>query len=138
MQLPKKYRDIQRKLQVKKSKTGLGLYTATEIEKDGFVIEYVGELLTLKEANKRAGKYLFETNRDRFIDGTSRKNIARYINHSCKPNCEPEITAGRVFIKSIKRIESGEELTYDYGEEYVNMYIKPYGCRCASCMAKKK
>jgi len=67
------------------------------------------------------------------IDGSARSNIARYINHSCKPNCEAEIVAGRVFLRALRRIEAGEELSYDYGKEYFDMYIKPYGCRCAAC-----
>ena len=123
---------------VKRSSAGLGLFATVPIKRGTYIIEYVGRVLQGKEMDPVNNKYLFETSRVRMIDGSVRSNTARYINHSCKPNCEPEITAGRVFIKSIKRIESGEELTYDYGEEYVNMYIKPYGCRCASCMAKKK
>jgi uncharacterized protein len=133
MQLPKKYRNIERKLRVKKSKTGLGLYTEADIEKKGFITEYVGTILTLKEANKKAGKYLFETNANRFIDGTMRKNIARYINHSCKPNSEIDIFRGRVYVFAKRKILAGEELMYDYGKEYFNEFIKPFGCKCEKC-----
>lgn len=131
--LPKKYQNIKRKLVVKKSIAGLGLFTLEDIEKGGFVIEYVGPILTAKQANKKAGKYLFETSANRFIDGTNRTNIARYINHSCKPNAETEVIKGRVFVFAKRKIKAGEELFYDYGKEYVDSYIKPLGCRCQTC-----
>ena len=118
---------------VKRSSAGLGLFATTPIKRGAYIIEYTGRVLKGKEMDPVNNKYLFETSAVRMIDGSARSNTARYINHACKPNCEPEITAGRVFIKVIKRIEAGEELTYDYGKEYFNMYIKPYGCRCASC-----
>lgn len=118
---------------VKRSSAGLGLFATTPIKRGTYIIEYVGRVLKGREMDPVNNKYLFETSAVRMIDGSARSNTARYINHSCKPNCEPEITAGRVFIKATKRIEPGEELTYDYGKEYFNMYIKPYGCRCASC-----
>ncbi|HBB44093.1 MAG TPA: hypothetical protein DCZ83_01745 [Candidatus Yonathbacteria bacterium] len=70
------------------------------------------------------------------IDGSARSNTARYINHSCKPNCEVDIIGGRVFVKAIKRIEAGEELNYDYGKEYFDEYIKDMPCRCAYCKSK--
>lgn len=123
---------------VKKSSAGLGLFATAPIKRGTWIIEYVGRVLRGKEMDPVNNKYLFETSRVRMIDGSLRSNTARYINHSCKPNCEPEIIAGRVFIRAKRRIEPGEEITYDYGEEYVNEYIKPYGCRCAHCKEKKK
>jgi SET domain-containing protein len=133
MQLPKKYRNVKRNLKVKRGISGLGLYTLDPIEKRGFVIEYVGEILNLKQADERGGKYLFETSANRYIDGTNRKNIARYINHSCIPNCEVDIKRGRVYVFARRNIKAGEELNYDYEEEYFNEHIKPYGCRCEKC-----
>lgn len=117
---------------------GLGLVTQSPIKKGEFVIEYIGPILTNKEADKKAGKYLFQINSRKTIDGSVRSNIARYINHSCKPNCEVDIKKGRVLISAIKNIKAGEELSYDYGEEYFDYYIKPHGCRCAPCKAKKE
>lgn len=131
--LPKKYRKFQRKLAVRKSATGLGLFTLEPIKKGEFIIEYVGKILTRRQADEKGGKYLFETSANRFIDGTDRKNTARYINHSCRPNCEIEIRRGHVLVFSKRTIEAGEELNYDYGEEYFNEHIKPYGCKCAKC-----
>jgi SET domain-containing protein len=133
MSLPKKYKDIKRNLKVKRGVSGLGLYTLDPIEKGGFVIEYIGEILNLKQADERGGKYLFETSANRYIDGTTRKNIARYINHSCRPNCEIDIKQGRVYVFARRNIKAGEELNYDYEEEYFNEHIKPYGCRCEKC-----
>ncbi len=134
--LPKKYLKFKRNLEIKKSRTGLGLYTKKEIPKGEFVVEYFGPILTRKESDTKGGRYLFETSHNRFIDGTSRKNIARYINHSCKPNCEVEVLRGRVLIFTKRKIEEGEELNYDYGKEYFNEYIKPIGCKCEMCITK--
>lgn len=136
MLLPKKYRNIKRNLKVKRGVSGLGLFTLDPIEKGGFVIEYTGEVLTLKEANERGGQYLFETSKNRFIDGSSRSNTARYINHSCRPNCEVDIKAGRIYVFAKRNIKAGEELNYDYESEFFDQYIKPFGCRCVKCSAK--
>jgi len=128
--LPKKYQGAKRTLRVGKSATGLGLYTEEPIEKGGFIIEYVGPVLTLKESNERGGKYLFETSKNRFVDGTARSNTARYINHSCKPNCEVEIRSGHILVFALRKIQPGEQLAYDYGKEYFDEFIKPHGCKC--------
>src|SRR4051812_1557196 len=98
----KRYRDKKRSLTVRRTQTGLGLFTNEPIKRGEFIIEYIGTTLTGKEANKRGGKYLFETSKDRFIDGSLRSNIARYVNHSCVPNCEVEIIRGRIYIYSKK------------------------------------
>lgn len=126
----------ERDLVVRKSKAGLGLFTNAPIERGGFVIEYVGTMLTQEEANKKGGKYLFEISSRRTVDGSARSNRARYINHSCKPNCEVEIKKGRILIFAKRAIKAGEELSYDYGKEYVDEHIKPFGCRCAPCGVK--
>jgi len=119
---------------VKRSSAGLGLFADGDIKKNGLVVEYRGRVVPNKIADDMDSKYLFEINSRKTIDGSTRKNIARYINHSCKPNCEPEIKKGRVFIFAKKNIKAGEEITYDYGKEYFNHYIKPYGCRCFYCV----
>jgi SET domain-containing protein len=67
------------------------------------------------------------------IDGNIKENTARYINHSCRPNCEAEGPKGRIYILSTRNIKAGEELTYDYGKEYFETYIKPFGCKCVKC-----
>jgi len=123
---------------VKRSFAGLGLFAMRPYKKGERVIEYIGRTLSTDEQYTSRSKYLFEINSRKTIDGAARNNIARYINHSCRPNCEPIIERGHVFIDAIRRIEAGEEFTYDYGEEYTNEHIKPKGCRCESCVARKK
>lgn len=119
----------QQKLKVKRSTAGLGLFADATI-RPGERIEYIGKRLSKEAADKKGGKYLFEVNKGVTIDGTTRKNLARYINHSCKANCEARVYQSRVFIVAVKTIKPGEELSYDYGEEYFNEHIKPFGCRC--------
>lgn len=126
------------KLDVKKSIAGLGLFAGEPIKKGSKIIEYIGEKISADEANKRGGKYLFEINSKWTIDGTTRKNIARYVNHACVPiaNCEADVKNGRIWILTKKNIEPGQELFYDYGKEYFDEHIKPHGCRCAKCSAQ--
>ncbi|MDP2676150.1 MAG: SET domain-containing protein [bacterium] len=126
-------------LTIKRGRTGLGLFTNNSIRKGRFVIEYGGDLLPTKEADRRGGKFLFKINKDWAVDGKSRKNIARYMNHSCRPNCEDKIKKKRkrIFIYSKKNIRAGEELSFDYGKEYFDEYIKPKGCKCITCLEKK-
>lgn len=125
-------------LKVKKSVTGLGLYTMEPIAKGMRVIEYTGEKITVDEANKRGGMYLFELNSKWLIDGKDRSNTARYINHACgsAANCDVDIKGGKIWISARKNIKEGEELCYDYGKEMFNEYIKPHGCKCAKCSSK--
>ncbi|MDP1707370.1 MAG: SET domain-containing protein, partial [bacterium] len=104
-------------IRVGKSSAGLGLFATRPFKKGERVIEYVGRTISSAEAYTSRSKYLFEVNTRKTIDGTARDNVARYINHSCKPNCEPEIERGHIFIDAIKNIKAGEEFTYDYGEE---------------------
>lgn len=125
-------------LKAKKSGAGLGLFATKVIPPKTFIIEYVGPHLSEDEANEKGGKYLFEVSKKITIDGTSRENLARYINHACKPNAEIEIKKNRVLVFSTKKIAEGEEITYDYGKDYFDYYIKPYGCRCKTCVAKRE
>lgn len=120
-----------------KSSAGLGLFATRPFKKGERIIEYFGREISKAEEYTSKSKYLFEVNSRKTIDGTTRENFARYINHSHRPNCEPNIVRGKVWIDAIKAIKPGEELTYDYGEEYFNEHIKPHGCRCAKCAAKE-
>jgi uncharacterized protein len=115
----------------KRSSAGIGLFAMENIKKGEFIIEYVGEIMTRKEADEAGGKYLFETSSNRVIDGSARSNKARYINHACKPNAEVEIERGHINAYAIKNIKEGEEVVYDYGKEYTDEYCKP--CLCFSC-----
>ena len=128
------YAKVKRNLKIKRAKTGLGLFTESPIPRGGFVVEYKGRLLSREKANEKGGRYLFDVSNRCTIDGTTRKNIARYINHACKPNCEVEVRRGRVFVFARRIIREGEELYYDYGKEYWDEFIQPHGCRCDKCV----
>lgn len=119
-------------LVVKRASAGLGLFAAEPIPKGARVIEYVGNLLTHEEYEKSRSVYLFDIGPRGALDGSPRWNLARYINHSCKPNCAPKVSRRRVFIHSIRAIKPGEELTYDYGADYFDEYIGAR-CRCVGC-----
>lgn len=122
-----------KQVKVKRGLDGLGLFAGEDIKKGEMIIEYIGNILNKEEAEKIAtNQYLFEVNRNKTIDGTVRWNIARYCNHACEEagNAESDVKKGRVFIKAIKNIKEGDEILYDYGEEFVNEYIAPKGCRC--------
>ncbi|HUC01534.1 MAG TPA: SET domain-containing protein [Candidatus Paceibacterota bacterium] len=125
------------KLSVRRSLTGKGLFTKEDIPKGVCVIEYTGRVVSSKEADEDEGRYLFEVNSRKTIDGNVRANRARYINHSCRPNCEAIGPGDRIFIFSRKRIKAGTELTYDYGKEYFDKFIKPKGCKCEKHRANK-
>jgi hypothetical protein len=81
----------------------------------------------------RGASYIFELNGRWSIDGSPRRNVARYINHSCRPNAKPVHRNGGILIVALHRIEPGEEITYDYGREYLNYFLDNGGCRCAAC-----
>jgi uncharacterized protein len=125
-------RQLHRNVEVKRAAHGLGLFASGPIKRGDVVGEYWGEIITEAEADRRGGKYLFELENNMAIDGKTRKNIARYINHSCTPNCTPEedVEARRVRIKARRAIKAGEELVYNYGKEYWQAHIKPLKCRC--------
>lgn len=121
------------KLEVHRSSSGLGLFAGENIPKGCFVVEYWGKIVLDAVSDKVGGRYLFDLDNGYTILGSTRKNIARYANHGCNPNCETRIVGDRVFISSIRPITAGEPITYDYGQEYFDAFIKPYGCRCEHC-----
>ncbi len=127
---------------VGRSRTGLGLFATKRIKKGTKIIRYFGPLLDSKKKKDDAieNKYLFELNNRWTIDGSVRENVARYINHACRPNAESDVRPRKrkVFIRAIKNIEPGEEINYDYGTDYFKAYLKPIGCKCISCETKRK
>src|ERR1700709_1394606 len=125
-----------------RSRTGLGLFATKPIKKGARIVRYFGPLLDSrnKKHDDIENKYLFELNGRWTIDGSVRKNVARYINHACRPNAESDVSARKrkVVIRAIKNIEPGEEINYDYGTDYFKAYLKPIGCKCGSCEKKRK
>lgn len=124
------------KLRVARGLSGKGVFALEEIPKGKRIIEYIGRSVPLEKQESVTGRYLFTTGKNKMIDGNIKENTARFINHSCRPNCEARGPSGKVFIYSIKKIKAGEELAYDYGEEYFDQYIKPFGCKCRKCKTK--
>mgnify|MGYP001602558310 CR=1 FL=1 len=125
---------------VQKARPGLGygLFATAPVRKGNLISEYSGKRIPTPYADTLKTRYLFEIDREWTIDGSSRENIARYINHSCDPNCECELRSGRIFIYAARDIQEEEELTFDYGDEYFDEFIRPQGCRCMKCAVEKR
>lgn len=130
---------------VRRSKIhGTGVFATQRIPKGTRIIEYLGERVSHAEADRRyADKadddnhtFLFTVDARTVIDAGVGGNAARYINHSCDPNCETLAEDRRIFIEAIKDIEAGEELAYDYmierdGDDPPDIE-QLFGCRCGA------
>ena len=128
-------------VRVGRASAGLGLFAARPIAKKAYIVTYRGKRIPTAEAHDgerhRGAKYMFEINRRWTIDGSSRHNLGRYINHACEPNAEAVLRNGKIVFVALRDLSPGEEITLDYGEEYFDLFIKPKGCRCAACAASK-
>lgn len=123
-----------------RSRTGIGVFATRPIKKRTRIAEYVGPLIDNDEAirrESRGNRYLYEINSRWTVDGTPRRNVARYFNHSCNPNAESITIGKRIFIKSIKNIEPGDEIVYDYGTDYLKNVIGRSNCKCSRCRRRK-
>jgi uncharacterized protein len=121
--------------------TGLGLFATRPIKRGAYIATYRGRRITNEEADRRearGARYLFTLNKKWTIDGKPRWNVARYINHSCKPNARPVSRNGGIVIVADRRIEPDEEITYSYGEEYLQYFVENGGCHCAACIRKRR
>lgn len=117
---------------------GFGVFAMEDINKNTRIVDYDGELIDHKESFKRESKYLkrgeiwcFTVNRRWVRDAHVGGNVARFINHSCKPNCYSQIVGRTIWIRAGKNIKKGEELSYDYytdGEKIIQCRCKP-GCK---------
>jgi len=110
-----------------------GVFAKKDIPKGTRIIEYVGERVTHVEADRRTKSriYAFILNKRYCIDGNVTYNTAKYINHSCDPNCEVDIIRGHIWIIAIRNIKKGEELNYNYNFEYDKDY-KDDPCKCGA------
>jgi uncharacterized protein len=126
-----------RHLRIARAKTGLGLFAQVPIRKGQFIIRYTGRKIRTETVDDLDTRYLFEINERWTIDGASRRNRARYINHSCRPNAEVYIVKHAIKIRAIRNIKPGDEITYNYGRNYFDAFIKRSGCRCAACARKR-
>jgi hypothetical protein len=122
---------------------GRGAFAIKPIRKGQIVDEYWGQRITHEEADRRyddnEGRhhtFLFVLDENTVLDARYGGNDARFINHSCDPNCETEIERGHIYIKAIKAIAPETELTYDYRFDWQDEYepedIRYYACRCGS------
>jgi SET domain-containing protein len=123
-----------RNFAVKRTATGLGLFALQPIPRGKRIIEYTGRIVSAEEADNSRGKYLFELDEKRAIDGSARTNLARYINHSCWPNAKGYTSGRRIWIWSLRAIKAGEQITINYGKDYLDAHIKQ--CKCESCAAR--
>jgi uncharacterized protein len=134
-----------RRIQVRQSGVhGKGVFALQDIPAGARIIEYVGEIISWKEAQDRHPHdpsdpnhtFYFHIDEDRVIDAKVGGNSSRWINHSCDANCESDEEEGRVFIKARRNIAAGEELNYDYGliidERYTAKLKAEYPCWCGA------
>ncbi len=132
-------------IEVRKSEIhGTGVFARVKVPKGKKVIEYVGEKITKKESERRSialieknqgsetdgAVYIFEVNKRHDIDGNIPENTARFINHSCEPNCEPNVIKNRVWLISTRKIKEGEELSYNYGFDLDG--YEDHECKCGA------
>lgn len=129
-----------RPFRIGRSATGLGLVATKPIKRAAYIATYRGRRISTEEADRRVARgasYIFELNSRWSIDGSPRWNVARYINHSCRPNAKPVIRNRRIVIVTLRRIEPGEEITYHYGREYLCCFAENGGCRCPTCRKRR-
>jgi SET domain-containing protein len=115
---------------------GKGVFAAQPIKKGTRILRYTGEKIPRAESDRRlaAGNvYIFGVDADYSIDGNSLKNTARYINHSCAPNCQTEQDNDTIWIVAITAIQAGEELTYNYGYIFDEQGNEPCHCGAPQC-----
>ena len=123
---------------------GKGLFAVRRIRRGTRIMEYLGDRITPEEADmrydddaaERPHTFLFTVTKRLVIDGGSHGNDARFINHSCDPNCEAVIEDRRIFIESIRTIQPGDEITFDYHLErdgpYRSEWDERYACHCGA------
>ena len=134
-----------RRIQTRRSGVhGKGVFAVQPLAEGEMLIEYGGEVISWKEALRRHPHdpldpnhtFYFHIDDKHVIDGKQGGNSSRWINHSCKPNCEADEEGGRVFIKALRNIEPGEELFYDYGliidARYTPKLLAEYPCWCGA------
>jgi len=131
---------MSRYFRIGRSHTGLGMFATKPIKRGAYIATYRGPRIPDEEAERREARgasYMFELTKKVTIDGSPRYNIARYINHSCRPNARPVSRNGGIVIVADRRIEPEEEITYHYGDQYFEYFIEAGGCRCAACRKKR-
>jgi hypothetical protein len=116
---------------------GTGGYARREIAAGKRIIEYVGERISKEESTRRCeadNEYIFTIDEQWDLDGKVAWNPARFINHSCAPNCEAEWDEGRIFINALRDIKAGEELTFNYNYDLEDYQEHPCRCGTSACV----
>jgi hypothetical protein len=134
-----------RRIQVRRSAVhGKGVFAVAPLARNEVVIEYVGEVITWPEALRRHPHdpsqpdhtFYFHIDDKHVIDGTHAGNASRWINHSCAPNCESDEVGGRIFIRTLRAVKPGDELSFDYRlmieERYTAKLKKQFQCLCGA------
>jgi SET domain-containing protein len=116
---------------------GTGGFARTDIPADTRVIRYVGEEITKSESLRRCeldNEFIFDLDEEHDLDGSVNWNPARFINHSCAPNCEAQMDDSEVWIVAIRDIKAGEEITFNYNYDLVDYREHPCRCGAANCV----
>lgn len=116
---------------------GTGVFARANIASETRVIEYVGERISKEESLRRRKKgnfFVFIVTEDFDIDGDVKWNPARFINHSCAPNCEARQEDGHIWIIALRDIQAGEELTFNYGYDLQDYEEHPCACGAPGCV----
>lgn len=134
-----------RRIQTRRSGVhGKGVFALADLAEGETIIEYVGEVISWREALRRHPHdpqdpnhtFYFHMDEKHVIDAKIGGNSSRWINHACKPNCEADEDGGRVFIKALRNIKAGEELFYDYGliidAKHTRKLLAEYPCWCGA------
>jgi uncharacterized protein len=127
---------------------GKGIYALANIARGTLIIEYKGQVIDWETALERHPHdpsqpnhtFYFSLETGDVIDANVRGNAARWMNHSCAPNCEAREADGRVFIHAKRKLKAGEELFYDYGlvldEDYTEQTRRDYQCLCGAAQCR--
>lgn len=116
---------------------GKGMYARSSVRKGAFILEYTGKPYPTEVADTMDSRYLFDLENGTTLDGVVLSNEARWINHSCDPNCEAILEDDHIMIYTCKHIKEGEELTFDYGQEYFDEFFAKDNCLCGAKKHRK-
>ena len=116
---------------------GQGAFANTSLSRSTRVLEYLGEKITKAESARRCERQnwrIFSLDEEFDLDGDFDWNPARFVNHSCAPNCEAECEGGRIWITTLHDIQSGEEITFNYSYDWEAYHEHPCHCGAAECV----
>ena len=125
-----------RPFRVGRSATGLGLFATKVIKRAAYIATYRGRRITIEAGAKRGVQIHVCTQQVMGDRRITAMECGSYINHACRPNAKPVGRRGGIVIVALRPIESGEEITYNYGREYVKTFLTEDGCRCTVCCRK--